>query len=329
MLLLAGLAAARMGGMAVRQTYQGPGPLAQSADVVVPAGGTRQAAAALAGAGAIKYPWAFEAAVWVTRQQGPIRAGEFAVPARASLADLLVILRHGAPVEHQVTIPEGLTGLQIAAILNAAPEATGHVDPPAEGAVLPQTYDYLRGTARAAILRRAERAMAAELTDLWAKRDVAVKLERPEDAVILASIVQAETPVQAEMPDIAAVYENRLAQGMKLQADPTVIYAATGGQETGGVSITRGELAAPSPYNTYMKAGLPPGPICAPGPAALLAVLHPADIRAVYFVATGHGGHVFAATFKQQLKNIAAYQKNRKGQGSALNPPGPEAPDPR
>ncbi len=329
MLLLAVLVAARIGGMAARETYEGPGPLAQNADLVVPPGGTRQATAALAGAGAIQYPWAFEAAVWLTRKQGPIRAGEFLVPAHASLADLLAILRHGAPVEHQVTIPEGLTGVQIAAILNAAAEASGQVDPPSDGAVLPQTYDYLRGTARAAILHRAERAMRDELTALWAKRDSNVKLETPEDAVTLASIVQAETPIPSEMPEIAAVYENRLAQGMKLQADPTVIYAATNGQEIGGTSITRGELGTPSPYNTYINAGLPPGPICAPGLAALQAVLHPADTQALYFVATGHGGHVFATTFKQQLKNIAAYRKHKKDQGAALDPPGPEAPDPR
>ncbi len=154
--------------------------------------------------------------------------------------------------------------------------------------------------------------MGQAVSAVWAKREAGIPLGSPREAVILASIVQEESPIGAELPEIAAVYENRLARAMKLQADPTVIYAASGGQVAGGVPISRAELAADSPYNTYVVAGLPPGPICAPGMAALNAVLHPADSDALYFVATGNGGHVFARDFAGQLRNIEKYRGRRK-----------------
>jgi UPF0755 protein len=234
------------------------------------------------------------------------------IPARSSIQEILTILRFGAPVEHQVTIPEGLTGAQIAAILNAAPAATGRVTPPPDGTVLPQTYDYLYGTRRSKILLRAETAMTIALADDWAGRDRRIDLASSYQALVLAAIVQQESPLQGELPEIAAVYENRLALGMKLQADPTVIYAATEGAASGGAPISRAQLANPSPYNTYVHPGLPPGPICAPGIAAIEAVLHPAATRALFFVATGTGGHVFAETFPQQLSNIKKYRRAMK-----------------
>jgi UPF0755 protein len=312
LLLVTLLVTLRLGEMAVRQSYFGPGPLRVSVDIVIPPGETASTSTVLRRAGVIAHRLPFRIAAWETRKQGPIHAGEFLIPARSSLAEILAILRHGAPVQHQVTIPEGLTGTQIAAILNAAADASGHVSPPPDGAVLPQTYDYTLGTRRAAILQRAEAALNHSLSAAWAERDLSVPLDSPQDALILASIVQQESPLPAELPEIAAVYENRLAMGMKLQADPTVIYAASNGANSGGVAIRRGDLANPSPYNTYVHGGLPPGPICAPGLAAINAVLHPAPSAALFFVATGTGGHVFAENFQEQLRNIAAYRKNRK-----------------
>lgn len=308
LILAALLALLRLADMAARQSYLGPGPAAQSLDLVIPAGGSAAIAATLAQAGALRHPLFFRLAAFATKGDGPLHAGEFLLPPHASLADILAILRHGTPVQHQVTIPEGLTSAQIAKILNNAPEASGNAPPPPQGAVLPQTYDYVRGTPRGKILRRAEDAMQVQLAAAWAQRDPGVALAGPEEALTLASIVQAETPLPAELPEVAAVYENRLAKGMKLQADPTVIFAASGGTLTGGAGISRADLANPSPYNTYMYAGLPPGPICAPGLAAIQAVLHPANIPALYFVATGTGGHVFSTDFKQQLQHIAAYR---------------------
>jgi UPF0755 protein len=173
---------------------------------------------------------------------------------------------------------------------------------------LPQTYDYTLGTPVPKIAARAALALQAALTAAWPNRDPAVPLATPAEAVILASIVQEETPLPAELPKIAAVYENRLARNMRLQADPTVIYAASYGVTASGLPITRANLANPSFYNTYAHPGLPPGPICAPGIAAILAVLHPTHSKDLYFVATGTGGHVFTSDFKQQLANIAAYR---------------------
>ncbi len=312
MLLLAALLVTlNLGNMAVRESFYGPGPLPKSKNVVIPPGGGR-AAAALRDAGAIRYPLVFRIAAWATRGEGAVHAGEFRIPAHSSLAGIIEILRHGTPVEHRVTIPEGLTGAQIAKILNAAPTAVGAVAPPPDGAVLPQTYDYTFGTQRAAILARAEQAMRAALEKAWAGRDAVVPFASPREALILASIVQEESPIAAELPEIAAVYENRLVLGMRLQADPTVIYAASGGAVSGGVGISRADLADASAYNTYVYAGLPPGPICAPGLAAMAAVLHPAPSADLYFVATGDGGHVFARDFKQQLRNIAAYRGRAK-----------------
>ncbi len=295
-----------LGRGAVQQIYTAPADFADPKTVVIPAGGTAKAAAALAQAGVIQYPLLFRVAAWVTHREGHLHAGEFLIPAHSSLAQVLTILRVGTVVQHHVTLPEGLTGIQIAKILNAAPSASGTVAAPAEGAVLPQTYDYTLNTPRTVILHRAEKAEAAALAQAWAGRDGRVTLSM-RDALILASIVQEETPVADELPKIAAVYENRLAKGMKLQADPTVIYGASGGAVAAGVELTRSDLENPNPYNSYLHEGLPPGPICAPGLAALNAVLHPAVSDDLYFVATGTGGHMFSKTYKQQLTNVAAY----------------------
>lgn len=294
----------RLGQVVVHQSYTSPGIGQSNQDLIIPAGSNAGVAATLAKAGVIRYPLVFRIAAYLTRDDGMLRAGEYEIPARASVAELLALLRHGPQVEHQLTIPEGLTGAQIAVIVNAAPLATGEVAPPPEGSVLPQTYDYLWNTKREAILRRAQEAMQTELAAAWAKRDAAVPLKSPDEALVLASIVQAEAKLTPEMPHIASVYENRLKQGMRLQADPTVIYAASSGRQIGGVPITHADLQNPSPYNTYVHEGLPPGPICAPGIAAIDAVLHPAATKDLYFVANGTGGHTFSQFFKDQLKAI-------------------------
>lgn len=308
LLLVALLTVAKLGRMEIDDAYNAPGPLPRTQDIVIPEGPTVETEAVLRRAGAIRRGLVFRAAAWATRHDGPIHAGEFRFPARASLREILDILRHAAPVEHQVTFPEGLTGAQIAAILNAAPNASGHVAPPPEGAVLPQTYDFTWGTPRQTILLRADTAMRQALQTTWATRDPSIPLSSPTQALILASIVQQETPLAAELPEIAAVYENRLARGMRLQADPTVIFAATGGQVSDGEPITHADLTNPSLYNTYMYVGLPPGPICAPGIAAVEAVLHPAKSQALFFVATGTGGHVFADNFQEQRQHVKQYR---------------------
>ncbi len=288
-----------------RRVWRAPGPLPAARAIVVPAGGIDAVAAALAGDGAIRSPLLFRIAVLLSAGAGPVRAGEFAVPAHASLAGLLAILRHGALVEHHLSIPEGLTAREIQARLAAAPALRGPAPLPPEGAVLPATYDYLRGTTRAALLARAEAAMRRTLAHLWAGRDPALALKTPTQALILASIVERETALPAERPIVASVYLNRLARGMRLQADPTVIYAASHGAGALAHPITEGELRLASPFNTYRVAGLPPGPICSPGVAALEAVLHPATTKFLYFVADGSGGHLFARHYASQQRNVA------------------------
>lgn len=291
---------------AVQQSYRGPGALDVTKNVDIPPGGLATVAITLRRAGVIRYPLIFEFAAWITRDQGPLRAGEYRFVAHGSLRRVLHTLRFGRPVQHRVTIPEGLTATEIAAIIDGLPDATGHVAAPPQGSVLPQTYDYSFATPRSAILLRMQRAMRTTLAAAWRHRAPGLTLASPDQALILASIVQLETPVAAELPKIAGVYENRLARGMKLQADPTVIFAVTKGRATAlAHRVTRADLAVDSPYNTYRHHGLPPGPIAAPGIAAIDAVLHPAATPDLFFVATGKGGHVFARTFGGQLANIA------------------------
>jgi UPF0755 protein len=247
----------------------------------------------------------FRLAAWLTRRQGPLHAAELAFPPHASLRAVLAVLRTARPVEHKLTIPEGLTAVQIAALVQHAVAATGTVVPPPEGSVLPQTYSYEYGTTRGVLLARAEAAMDQALASAWAGRAPDLPLASPQDAVILASIVERETALPDERPHVAAVYINRLRLGMRLDADPTVAYGASGGSGVLDHKLTRGDLEQDDPFNTYRRAGLPPTPIDSPGMASIQAVLHPAASDDLYFVADGSGGHVFARTLEAQNRNVA------------------------
>jgi UPF0755 protein len=235
----------------------------------------------------------------------PIRAAEFAFPAHASVLQVLDILRFGKPVQHELTIPEGLTAAQIALLIDKAPALDGPVEVPPEGAVLPETYAYERGTTRETLLGRMRAAMTRTLAQVWAGRDPQLPLSDPEQLLVLASIVERETGVASERPMVAAVFLNRLRQNMKLQSDPTVAFDASGGLGALPRPLTRSDLLQPSPYNTYLIPALPAGPISAPGLASLQAVAHPARTDALYFVATGTGGHAFATTLAEHLQNVA------------------------
>ncbi|HTI01827.1 MAG TPA: endolytic transglycosylase MltG [Acidisoma sp.] len=303
------LTAVRAGRIYVDQVWRGPGPLSQNADFVVPHGTTNDVGEALHKAGIVDSVLAFRIAEYVTDGQGPLHAGEFAFPARISLTEVFQTLRHGRQVEHHLTIPEGLTGKDIAALINAAPAMTGRVSLAREGAILPNTYDYLYGTPRPVLLARAEHALAAAMGKLWPDRAPNLPLTSPEEAITLASIVERETAKPEERPMVAAVYLNRLAAGMKLQADPTVIYGLSDGSGVMDRPLDHADLLTPSAYNTYLNTGLPPGPIAAPGIASIRAVLHPADSDALYFVADGQGGHVFSHDYAGQMKNVAKLRK--------------------
>jgi UPF0755 protein len=303
------LAAVAAGGaLGARHIYTMPGPLAEARDVVVPRAGTLRVAEALRAARVIDSPLAFRLAMLATLRAGPIHAAELAFPPHASLREVLTILRTGRPVEHRLTIPEGLTARQIAALLAHAEALAGSVNVSVEGVVLPQTYSYEYGATRAQVLARAEAAQTQALATAWAGRAPNLPLASSRDAVILASIVERETAKPEERAHIAAVFLNRLRLGMRLQADSTVVYAASDGVGVLDHPLTRTELELDSPYNTYRVKGLPPGPICAPGLASLDAVLHPMASDDLYFVADGTGGHVFARTLAQHDANVKRWR---------------------
>jgi UPF0755 protein len=312
------VAAIGAGGWAtLRYLVDGAGPLEEARAVVVPRGGITDVGVALAKAGIIEQPLMFRIAAWLTDGEGILHAGELDFPAHASLRTVLAVLRTGHPVQHFLTIPEGLTAHQIAALMDRAEATTGAAPIPAEGSVLPQTYAYEYGTTRPALMARAQAVMARELAAAWADRGPGVNLASPRDAVILASIVERETARPDERPHVASVYLNRLRLGMRLQADPTVVYAASGGLGVLDHKLTRGELERDDPYNTYRVVGLPPGPICSPGLASIQAVLHPMPSDDLYFVADGTGGHVFARTGAEHSRNVAQWRALGSGGGAS------------
>ncbi|WP_338025367.1 endolytic transglycosylase MltG [Crenalkalicoccus roseus] len=287
----------------------------------MPRGGVGDVAAALHEAGVIADPRAFALAARLTQREGPLRAAEFAFPAHAPLAEVLRILREARPVQRLLTIPEGLTARQIAALLERTEGLTGEVPPIAEGALLPETYAWQWGDSRAALVRRAEQAMAQALAEAWAAREEGLPLASPREMVILASIVERETGLAEERPRVAAVFLNRLRRGMPLQSDPTVIYAATDGQAAMDRPISRADLARDHPFNTYRIRGLPPGPIAAPGREALRAVARPARTDDLYFVADGTGGHAFARTLEEHNRNVARWRQIERSRAGAGGEP--------
>ena len=299
-----------------RFVFERPGPLAAAADLVVPHGSIEEVARALKTAGAIENPLAFRLAALVTRGDGLIHAAELAFPARASLRQVLAVLRTGHPVEHAITIPEGLTAAEIAGLVERGAALAGPIAVPREGAILPQTYDYERGTTRSALLARAKAAMTGALDGVWRARAPDSGLRSPAELLILASMVERETAVAAERPMVAGVFLNRLRLGMKLQSDPTAAYQATGGLGPLARPLTRSDLALAGTTNTYVLPGLPAAPICSPGLLSLEAAAHPAATDALYFVASGAGGHVFAASLSEHLRNVDVYRAEQAA-GSA------------
>ena len=244
----------------------------------------------------------------------PIQAGEFAIPKGMGGAAILDLLQHGRPVQRLITVTEGMPSVIVEEKLAANPYLIGQAPEIAEGSVLPDSYGYQRGEARAALVVRMQKAMTKTVADLWPKRTTDCPVETPEQAVTLASIVEKETGKAAERPMIAGVYCNRLRIGMKLDADPTVIYPVTKGKPLGR-RILKSELNAQNGYNTYRMPGLPAGPIANPGKASIEAVLHPAQTKALYFVADGTGGHVFADTLAQHQANVAKWYALRRQRG--------------
>lgn len=244
----------------------------------------------------------------------PIKAGEFLLPAGASGATILDTFQHGEAVRRLVTIPEGLPSIMVHERLMAEPFLTGDVAVPEEGSVLPESYDFERGETRAAVLARMQKAMADTIAELWPKRSPDTVAKTPHEAITLAAIVEKETGVAHERRMVAGLYSNRVRQGMMLQADPTIIYPITKGKPLGR-RIRQSEIRAVNDYNTYTMVGLPKGPITNPGRASIEAVLNPEKTDAIYMVADGEGGHLFATTLAEHNANVARWFAIRRSRG--------------
>jgi UPF0755 protein len=297
------------------QGWNGAGPAEQPVAIVIAPGSSLAGAAmSLEKAGAIRSADRFLLQSRLFGGGRAIKAGEYEFPARASHARILDLMQTGRTLQRLVMVPEGLPSILVQERLMRAPTLTGAVPVPAEGSVLPDSYSYQRGETRAAVLARMQRAMTKTLDKLWSERKPGIAVSTREQAVVLASIVEKETGKPSERKTVAGVYSNRLRQGMPLQADPTVIYPVTKGRPLGR-RILKSELRARNGYNTYAMSGLPVGPIANPGRASIAAVLDPAQTDALYFVADGSGGHVFAATLAEHEANRRKWYELRRARG--------------
>ncbi len=303
--------AAGIGAVVLSGRFERPGPLVADLAVVIPRGaGLNGIARQLEGEGVIADTLAFRLGVYWYGQERELRAGEYRFPAGASMHQVMEILSGGETVIRRLTVPEGLTSAEVVELVAAAHGLSGETGPiPDEGSLLPETYHYSWDDDRGELMGRMGEALDEALDELWPRRDPDLPIDSPEEAVILASIVEKETGVPEERPLVASVFINRLKRGMRLQSDPTVVYGLTLGSGPLGRPLSRKDLDAPSPYNTYLNHGLPPGPIANVGRAALEAVLKPATSTYLYFVADGSGGHVFAETLAEHNRNVANWRK--------------------
>jgi UPF0755 protein len=290
-----------------KQRFEASGPLAADRIVNIPRGsGMRDIADTLSREGVIDQPWLFIGGVLVLKAREDLKAGEYEFKAHSSMRDVVATIVEGKVVAHQVGIPEGLTSEQIVARLLQDDILSGDVkEIPREGSLLPDTYNFARGITREQMIARMQQAEQRLLRDIWEHRAADLPLKTPEQLVVLASLVEKETGKPEERTRVAAVFVNRLKQRMKLQSDPTIIYGLVGGKGSLGRPIMKNEIEQPTPYNTYIIDGLPPGPIANPGRASLEAAANPARTRELYFVADGTGGHAFAETYEQHQKNVA------------------------
>lgn len=301
------------GGLIVgKMQFERDGALDQERTIPVQRGeGLSEIAATLQREGAISSKWLFIAGVWLNQQQDALKAGEYLIPAHASMSEIMDAMVEGKSIVYAVTIPEGLTSKQIVDRLLADEVLVGEItEIPEEGTLLPARYDFTRGDTRQNILARMQRERDRLLTDVWARRASDLPLQNINELVVLASIVEKETALADERSQVAAVFINRLRLNMRLQTDPTVIYGLFGGDgKPSDYVLTRADLEKETPYNTYRIDGLPPGPIANPGAASLEAVANPSRTRDLFFVADGSGGHAFAETYEEHLRNVARWRE--------------------
>jgi UPF0755 protein len=315
-----------------RQKIEAPGPLQEDKIVNIPArAGMTDIAEILQREGVIdNNRWAFIGSVFALKARSELKPGEYSFQKKASLRDVIGTMVEGKVVQHAITIPEGLTSEQIVARLSDNDIFAGTVrEIPREGTLLPETYKFPRGTSRDQVIARMQQAQKRALAEIWERRNPDIPVKTPEQLVTLASIVEKETGKPDERSRVAAVFVNRLRQKIKLQSDPTIIYGLVGGKGTLGRPIKRSEIQQPSPYNTYVIDGLPPGPIANPGRASLEAAANPARTRDLFFVADGTGGHAFTETYDQHQKNVAKLRATEKQiQNDTVEPPADDPPPP-
>jgi len=337
-LLLVAALASVIGFSLAQQKLRAPGPLASDKLLYFPARtDVPDILAKLENDGVIDAPILMNLALWLEGNRSNVKAGEYLFKKEASLRDVMDMLVAGRVYLHALTIPEGLTSEQILQRLRDNDVLAGDLrEAPREGLLLPETYRVPRGMSRSDLIRKMQDDQRRLVDQIWAKRDPTIPLRTPHELVTLASIVEKETGRADERARVASVFINRLQKRMKLQSDPTIVYGLVGGKGTLGRGITRAEISAPSPYNTYVIDGLPPGPIANPGRAALEAVANPAKTNDLYFVADGTGGHAFAETLDEHNRNVARWreiEKERAGGGNDRAPsvvPGdPGVPDVR
>ena len=313
-LLVIGLVVVGGGFIFVASQYYGDGPLPEDRVFRVETGNTLTTAAGrLEEQGFISNALIFRQFGARVEESTTIKAGDFTIPANASMSEILRELTTGTPLRYAVTIPEGWTSYQVVNRVMADDRLTGTIDVlPPEGSILPGSYDYMPDDTRQSVIDKMQAAMTTALAEAWEGRQPDLPLASPAELLILASIVERETGVAEERPQVAAVFVNRLREGMRLQSDPTIIYGITKGQSTLGRGLRRSEIEAQTPYNTYQIDGLPPTPIANPGIDALKAVANPDEHDYLYFVAKGatpREGHVFAETYAEHQENVARYRE--------------------
>jgi UPF0755 protein len=294
------------GGLLIgKERFDAPGPLAEDKIVNIPRGGIRDIGDQLKREGVIDQPWLFVGGVIALKVRGDLKFGEYEFAKHASLHDVITTITEGKVVQHPISIPEGLTSQQIVQRLADNDMLTGSVtEIPREGSLLPETYKFPRGTAREQVIKRMQDEQRKLVQYVWEHRMPDLPIKTPEDLVTLASLIEKETSKPEERTRVAAVFVNRLNKRMKLQSDPTIIYGLVGGKGRLDHSILESEKRQPTPYNTYVIDGLPPGPIANPGRASLEAAANPARTKELYFVADGNGGHVFSENYGEHQKNV-------------------------
>jgi len=312
--------------------FYSSGPVKEPTTFVVERGnGLGTIADRLEQQGLVDNRYIFQFGSLAMRKEKAIKAGEYQIATGSSMADILKELTEGTPIQHRVTVPEGVTSWQVVGLVNQDDQLTGEITSiPPEGSILPGSYDYDRGDTRQSVVDKMQAALTTSLADVWAKRDPDLPITTPEQLVTLASVIEKETGVATEREEVAAVFVNRLKNKMRLQSDPTIIYGITKGQSVLGRGLKKSEIEAKTPYNTYQIDGLPPTPIANPGIESLRAAANPAKNKNLYFVAAGpvpSDGHLFAETYQEHRKNVAKWREIEREQAKQTGPEADAAKD--